>query len=116
MNKPEVLVVDDDQTIRQYLTHFLTSVGYSVECAGSGNDAIARLSSGRSPDLILLDLMMPGMDGLDVLSHFKKLKPNLPIVILSGVGQVKTVVEAIKLGATDYLNKPFEDQELELAI
>ena len=116
MQKPELLVVDDDQTIRQYLTHFLSSAGYNVECVASGSDAIARLSSGRSPDLILLDVMMPGMDGLEVLSHIKRLKPALPIVILSGVGQVKTVVEAIKLGATDYLSKPFEDQELELAI
>jgi two-component system response regulator AtoC len=116
MNKPEVLVVDDDQTMRQYLTHFLSSAGYSVECVASGNDAIARLSSGQSPDVILLDVMMPGMDGLEVLGHFKKLKPALPIVILSGLGQVKTVVEAIKLGASDYLSKPFEDQELELTI
>jgi two-component system response regulator AtoC len=116
MNKPELLVVDDDQVMRQYLTHFLSSVGYNVECVASGNDAIARLSSGQSPDLILLDVMMPGMDGLEVLVHFKKLKPALPIVILSGLGQVKTVVEAIKLGATDYLSKPFEDQELELTI
>jgi DNA-binding NtrC family response regulator len=116
MNKPELLVVDDDPVMRQYLTHFLSSVGYNVECVASGNDAIARLSSGQSPDLILLDLVMPGMDGLDVLGHFKKLKPSLPIVILSGLGQVKTVVEAIKLGATDYLSKPFEDQELELTL
>jgi DNA-binding NtrC family response regulator len=116
MNKHEVLVVDDDQVMRQYLTHFLSSVGYNVECVASGNDAIARLSSGQSPDLILLDVMMPGMGGLEVLGHFKKLKPGLPIVILSGMGQVKTVVEAIKLGATDYLSKPFEDQELELTI
>ena len=116
MNKPELLVVDDDQVMRQYLTHFLSSAGYTVECVASGNDAIARLSSGQSPDLILLDVMMPGMDGLEVLTHFKKLKPALPIVILSGLGQVKTVVEAIKLGATDYLSKPFEDQELELTI
>jgi two-component system response regulator AtoC len=116
MNKQELLVVDDDETIRQYLTHFLSTAGYSVECVASGSDAIARLSSGRSPDLILLDVMMPGMNGLEVLSHFKKLKPALPIVILSGLGHVKTVVEAIKLGATDYLSKPFEDQELELTI
>jgi two-component system response regulator AtoC len=116
MKRREVLVVDDDQLMRQYLTHFLSSAGYKVECSVSGNDAIARLSSGQSPDLILLDLKMPGMDGLEVLAHFKKLKPALPIVILSGSGQVKTVVEAIKLGATDYLTKPFEDQELELTI
>jgi two-component system response regulator AtoC len=82
----------------------------------SGNEAIARLKSGQSPDLILLDVIMPGMNGLEVLGHFKKLKPSMPIVILSGIGQVKTVVEAIKLGATDYLSKPFEDQELELTI
>jgi two-component system response regulator AtoC len=116
MNKPELLVVDDDQMMRQFLAHFLSSVGYNVECVASGSDAIARLRSGQSPDLILLDVMMPGMGGLEVLSHFKKLKPSLPIVILSGIGQIKTVVEAIKLGATDYLSKPFEDQELELTI
>ncbi len=116
MSKLTILVVDDDQTIRKYLTTFLSSLGYTVESASSGTDAITRLSGGLSPDLILLDVRMPGMDGLDVLSHFKKTKPAVPVVILSGVGQIKTVVDAMRLGAADYLSKPFEDQELQLTI
>ncbi len=116
MNKPELLVIDDDLAIRKYIAHFLSSLGYAVECVGSGPEAIAWLNSGRSPELILLDVIMPGMDGLEVLALLKKFKPTRPIIILSGIGQVKTVVEAIKLGASDYLRKPFEDHDLELAI
>jgi len=98
------------------LTRFLTSCGYEVESVDSGDGAIARLNRAPSPDLVLLDVMMPGTDGIDVLSQLKKLNPSIPVIILSGVDHVKTVVEAIKLGAADYLSKPFEDEELELTI
>jgi two-component system response regulator AtoC len=87
-----------------------------VESVDSGDGAIARLNRPPAPDLVLLDVMMPGTDGIDVLMQLKKLNPSIPVIILSGVDHVKTVVEAIKLGAADYLSKPFEDEELELTI
>ena len=116
MSKRSILVVDDDKNTREYLAAFLGSCGHSVECLGSGDEAIERLASGYSPSMILLDIMLPGKDGIEVLSSVKSIYPAIPIVILSGIGQIKTVVEAMKIGASDYLTKPFEEEALELAI
>src|SRR5437867_3308818 len=116
MSKRSILVVDDDKNTRDYLAAFLTSSGFVVECLGSGDDAIERLASGYSPSMILLDIMLPGKDGIEVLSNLKTIYPSIPIIILSGIGQIKTVVEAMNLGASDYLTKPFEEEALELAI
>jgi len=87
-----------------------------VDCLGSGDEAIERLASGPSPSLILLDIMLPGKNGIEVLATVKAIHPMIPIIILSGIGQIKTVVEAMKIGASDYLAKPFEEEALELAI
>src|SRR5262245_51360666 len=116
MSKQSILVVDDDKNTRDYLAAFLGASGYSVECLGSGDEAIARLASGFSPSMMLLDVMLPGKDGIEVLSNVNALYPKIPIIILSGIGQIKTVVEAMKMGASDYLTKPFEEEALELAI
>lgn len=116
MSKQSILVVDDDKSIRDYLAAFLTSCGFHVDCLGSGDEAIDRLASGYSPSMMLLDVMLPGKDGIEVLSSVKSIYPSIPIIILSGVGQIKTVVEAMKIGAADYLTKPFQEEALELAI
>src|SRR5205809_2290490 len=116
MSKRSILVVDDDRSVRGYLSDFLTSRGYSVECLESGDQAVARLSTGYTPSLMVLDVIMPGMDGIEVLEHVKKLNPAIPVILLSAVGQIKTVVDAMKMGAADFLVKPFEEPELELAI
>src|SRR5437870_5321124 len=116
MSKRSILVVDDDKNTRDYLAAFLTSSGFIAECVGTGDEAIERLASGNSPSMILLDVMLPGKDGIEVLANVKTMHPKIPIIILSGIGQIKTVVEAMKLGASDYLTKPFEEEALELAI
>jgi DNA-binding NtrC family response regulator len=116
MSKLSILVVDDDKSTREYLAAFLGTSGYEVECLGSGDEAIERLASGYSPSMILLDVMLPGKDGIEVMSNVKTIYPAIPIIILSGIGQIKTVVEAMKMGASDYLTKPFEEEALELAI
>src|SRR3989475_13078184 len=116
MSKRSILVVDDDRSVRSYLSDFLTSCGYSIECAESGDQAVARLSAGYVPSLIILDIVMPGINGIEVLESVKKINPSIPVIILSAAGQTKTVVEAMKMGAADFLVKPFEEQELELAI
>jgi two-component system response regulator AtoC len=116
MGRPSVLVVDDDEAIRSYLTHLLTARGYAVESVDSGAQAIARVAGGLSPGVAIVDIMMPGVDGLEVLTRLKGISPSLPVIILSAVGQARTVVEAMKLGASDYLVKPFEEHDLELAI
>src|SRR5215468_6722904 len=116
MSKRSILVVDDDQSVRSYLSEFLTSCGYSVECAESGDQAVARLTAGHIPSLIVQDIVMPGINGIEVLESVKKINPSIPVIILSAAGQTKTVVDAMKMGAADFLVKPFEEQELELAI
>src|SRR5215475_13857392 len=116
MSKRSILVVDDDQSVRSYLSDFLTSCGYTVECSESGDQAVARLSAGYVPSVIVQDIVMPGINGIEVLESVKKINPSIPVIILSGAGQIKTVVDAMKMGAADFLVKPFEEQELELAI
>jgi len=116
MSKRSILVVDDDRSVRSYLSDFLTSCGYSIECAESGDQAVARLSAGYVPSLMVLDIVMPGINGLEVLESVKKINQSIPVIILSAAGQTKTVVEAMKMGAADFLVKPFEEPELELAI
>jgi two-component system response regulator AtoC len=116
MVRPSVLVVDDDESIRSYLNLLLTARGYAVECLDSGTQAIARVAGGLHPAVAIVDIMMPGLDGLEVLARLKGISPTLPVIILSAVGQAKTVVDAMKMGASDYLLKPFEEHELELAI
>src|SRR5437867_4343631 len=115
MSKRSILVVDDDKNTRDYVATFLTESGYAVDCLGSGDEAIERLASGPSPSMVLLDIMLPGKDGIEVLASVKTIHPLIPIIILSGIGQIKTVVEAMKMGATDYLTKPVEEEALELA-
>ncbi len=116
MGKATILVVDDERSIRQYLADFLGSCGYSVEGVDSGEEALGRLAVGRTPDLILLDVMIPGVLGLEVLGRTKQLNPGLPVIMLSAVDQTKTVVDAMRMGASDYITKPFVDHELELSI
>src|SRR5438132_1510286 len=116
MSKRSILVVDDDRSVRSYLSDFLTSCGYTVECAESGEQAVTLLSAGYVPSLIILDIVMPGINGIEVLENVKKINSFIPVIILSAAGQTKTVVDAMKMGAADFLVKPFEEQELELAI
>jgi two-component system, NtrC family, response regulator AtoC len=116
MKSISILIADDDASVRSYLARFLSSCGYLTMAVESGDEAIVRMKGQPTPDLVLLDVMMPGTNGLEVLAHLKKVNPNVPVIILSGVGHIKTVVEAIHLGAADYLSKPFEEEELQLTI
>ena len=109
-----VLVIDDDPGIREYLESLAKRRGYGVQTAVDGETALAELDRTR-PDLITLDAVLPGIDGLETLRRIKERLPNVPVVMLSGHGQARTIVEAMRLGATDFLRKPFEAEELELA-
>jgi two-component system response regulator AtoC len=111
-----VLVVDDADGIRTYLKNLLPMKGYEVQLAEDGRKALALLEGGADPDVIILDVMMPGMDGLATLRAIKQLRPGVPVIMLSVVGKASTIVEAMGLGAADYLNKPFEEEELEIAL
>jgi len=116
MLRPTVLVVDDEESTRKYLARFLTSKGYGVDCLDSGDKVISRLKAGSRPSLLLLDILMPAISGLDVLGEMAKVGQFVPTIVLSAVGRVPTVVQAMRLGAADYLIKPFEESDLEQAI
>src|SRR5688572_24505583 len=116
LSRRSILVVEDDDSTRGYLATLLSGLDYDVVSAASGEDALAKLQSGSPPALVLLDLILPGMAGLAVLDHIRSAHPALPVIVLSTVAQLKTVVDAVKRGASDYLTKPFQEQELELAI
>ena len=112
----QVLVVDDAEGIRTYLKNLLPMKGYEVLLAEDGARALALLREGATPDVIVLDVMMPGMDGLATLRGIREVAPGVPVIMLSVVGKASTIVEAMSLGAADYLNKPFEEEELEIAL
>ena len=109
-----VLVIDDDPGVRDYMEALVSRQGYEVFAVADGEQALASLQETR-PDLVTLDVVLPGMDGLATLGQLKKLIPDVPVVMLSGHGQARNIVEAMRLGASDFLRKPFEVEELELA-
>ena len=104
-----VLVIDDAEGIRGYLANLLELEGYEVDTAEDGRSALALLEGGAAPDAILLDVMLPGIDGIETLRRIRALDERVPVVMLSVVGKASTIVEAMQLGAADYLNKPFEE-------
>ncbi len=111
-----ILVVDDEESVRQYLAAFLASEGYRVLSAEGGEEAIALLKREISPSLVILDMMMPEMDGLETLRKIREIDKDLPVVILSAMGQSNTVVQAMKLGASDYVTKPFENEAFSVTL
>ncbi len=106
-----ILVVDDEKNIRLTVIQALQPLGYKISSAANGEEALKKLE-GKSVELILLDLNMPGMDGLEVLRRVVKLRPDIRVIIISAHGTVKNAVEAMKLGAVDFLQKPFAPQEM----
>jgi two-component system, NtrC family, response regulator AtoC len=113
---PTVWVVDDDASIRSYLSDFLNSRSYSVVCFDSGEQVVRQITSQGAPSLLLLDIRMPRVGGLEVLAQLDKLGRRVPSIVLSGVDQISTVVQAMRLGASDYLVKPIDITDLEEAI
>ena len=112
-----VLVVDDDPDVRAYLGDFLSAHGYRVQAAGDGEGALRALTEGATrPAVVLLDLRMPGIDGFEVLRRYREAGGDTPIIALSGLGETETVVRAMRLGASDYLAKPFEIDQLKDAL
>ncbi|MBI1358106.1 MAG: response regulator [Acidobacteria bacterium] len=102
-----VLVVDDDEPIRDYLSAVLSFEGYRTECFGVSAEALEYLGRPDQPaDLLLTDIRMPGMGGLELLSSAKRTRPNLPVVLISGLYELALAIEALEYGADDYLKKP----------
>jgi two-component system response regulator AtoC len=112
----KILVVDDEPSIRKYLQTLLEVDGFNVETVSGGRDAIKRISDGMHPDFVILDVLMPEMNGIDTLKELMQLDRSLNVIMLSCSNEVGTVVEAIRIGAHDYLTKPFEKSELDAAM
>ena len=115
-NKERILVVDDEPSIRKYLQTLLEVDGFEVEAVSSGRDAIEKVSGGERPDFIILDVLMPELSGIETLKELMQVDSTLNVIMLSCSNEVGTVVEAIRLGAHDYLTKPFEKTELDAAM
>jgi two-component system, NtrC family, response regulator AtoC len=111
-----ILLVDDEPGMLRYIRTLLEVDSFKVETATCGTDALQRVQQGLAPDLVLLDLLMPGIDGLQTLEQLRQLQPRLKVVMLSCVSDTRKVVQAIRLGAQDYLTKPFKKAELDAVI
>lgn len=114
-SKGIIHIIDDEPVIHDVLGQLLTSEGYEVEISSSGEEALQKYSS-QAFDLTLLDLLMPGMDGLGVLKDLKRSNPDTLIIIITAYASVESAIEAMKMGAFDYIQKPFKHDELLLTI
>lgn len=113
----EVLVVDDEADVRELLVEFLRGMNLKVASAQDGRAAITAIE--RDPDrywLVLTDIIMPGADGLEVLQAAKSINPDVNVVIITGYASLDTAVKAVRLGAFDYLSKPFTLSEIEMMV
>jgi DNA-binding NtrC family response regulator len=117
MTQPaRIHVIDDEPIIQDVLQQLLTSEGFQVEISANGEEGLAKHGRGEAFDLVLLDLLMPGMNGLDVLQAIRKIDPQALIVIITANASVESAIEAMKRGAFDYVQKPFKHEELLLTI
>ncbi|HLA38558.1 MAG TPA: sigma-54 dependent transcriptional regulator [Candidatus Glassbacteria bacterium] len=114
--KPSLFIVEDDRDSIELLREIFGEKEYILRCHTSPIDALARLTSEGLPDLVLLDLMMPQMDGITLLGHIRQLSASLPVIMMTAHGSIETAVEALKKGASDYITKPFSFEELRLAV
>src|SRR5947199_7527166 len=111
MPRSRILVIDDEAAIRESLRMTLEYEGYEFIGAATGQEGLA-LVEREAPDLVLLDVKMPGMDGLEVLERLRNMNETLPVVVVSGHGTISTAVEATKKGAFDFIEKPFASERV----
>jgi DNA-binding NtrC family response regulator len=111
-----ILIVDDQEMIRDSLAATLVREGHEVIAAGDGPAAVSKLSTGTRFDLLISDMKMPKMTGIELLAEAKRLRPDMPVVLMTAFATVNTAVEAMKLGAYDYIQKPFDGEEIKLLV
>ena len=110
-----ILVVDDDKDLRFNLSNILKDEGYDVLAVEDGREALKAVQN-NSPNLALLDIRLPSMNGMEILEKLKRIDKDLIIIMLTAYAEVKDAVKAMKLGAFDYVTKPFDNEELILII
>src|SRR4030043_83914 len=106
-----ILIVDDDAQLRQSFEKILTAEGHTVMTASNGETAIASVKA-AVPDLVIMDVRMPGMSGLEAFRAIHEIEPKLPVIIMTAYGTTDTALEATKLGAFEYILKPFDIPEM----
>ncbi len=111
----KILVIDDDASLRRVLEYNLQEEGYEVTVAATGEEGLRRFED-NCPDLVITDMKMPGMDGLQVFKAIRARSPETMVIIITAFGEVGTAVEVMKLGAYDYITKPFNRDELKLTV
>jgi DNA-binding response OmpR family regulator len=109
-----VLVVDDDETVRDVVRRYLEVAGFTVDMAGNGAEGLAKFAA-HEPDLVVLDVMMPGINGLEVCKRLRQVS-QVPIVMLTALGEAEDRIAGLELGADDYVTKPFSPRELMLRV
>ncbi len=115
VEKPSLMVVDDDDLVLDFLNEYFKRENYKVQTAGSGEDAISLLV--KSPcDIVLVDLKMRGMDGLETIEKITQINPDIVTILMTGFPTLDSSVRAIRMGASDYILKPFKLDEIDLAI
>ena len=112
---PSILIVDDKDSLRDMLTRTLSLEGYEVETASDGKDAL-KIADARRFDVVLTDLKLPSMDGIEILSRLKERDPFMEVIMMTAFGTIETAVHAMKLGAFDFLTKPFDPEHLSLLL
>jgi len=108
----KILVVEDDNAMRDACVMFFREAGYACTAAASGEEALGLLQDGREYDIVIADIKMPGMDGIELLRRVKECDPTIEVLLMTGYGSIRSAVEAMKLGAADYVTKPFDRQRL----
>src|SRR3954468_17832294 len=111
-----ILVVDDQELMRDSLAANLVREGHEVVATHDGTVAVSRLEGSTRFDLLITDLKMPKMTGIELLAEAKRLRPDMPVVLMTAFATVQTAVEAMKLGAYDYIQKPFDGEEIKLLV
>jgi DNA-binding NtrC family response regulator len=106
-DKNRILVVDDEEALRTVLSTELSSEGYEVSAASDGGEAI-EMVKGNDYDLVLLDIKMPNVDGFEVLKFVKGTKPDIKVIMLTGFADLKNAIESKRLGAEDFVSKPYD--------
>ncbi|MBL8221106.1 MAG: sigma-54-dependent Fis family transcriptional regulator, partial [Bryobacterales bacterium] len=114
-HRSSILIVDDERVVRESLEQWFADEDYEVTVAASGKDALAALARQRF-DLALLDIKMPGMDGMELQARLHEADPELPVIIMTGYASVETAVQALKQGAYDYITKPVDPDVLSHAV
>lgn len=115
MNMEKILIIDDDKVTRRLIKEILVRAGYAPYEAGSGEEGLALVKT-ETPEVVITDYQMPGMNGLQTLAEIRKFDPNLPVIVLTGFGDIELTIKAIQLGAFDFIEKPINAPHLKTVV